>query len=381
MPTNPSGVFTLPASTWVASGDTVLPEQHNPPFMEVEQGLTDRLMRDGRAPMTGSLKMGANRITGVGAPTAGTDAATKAYVDGRTGAVADGGGLTGGDGDPLSVDDTVLRTNIFQTRTQTLVFADDAMIALSGENSAFRGTNSNGDVKYQFQKPTGSNHLILHVWNNVFSDSHEFRFSGANGGRLEANYFMGDGSQLTGLNGSQVTSGTIPIARLPATLVQTSRTVTAGDGLTGGGNLAADRTLSVDSTVVRTSRSVVGGNGMTGGGDLSASRTITMGTPSSITSTSTNSVTANSHTHQLPESAVRNLIAQGAAGAVGTFGFLQAASGSSLNFGQTVSASLLTPSNGEGNPVGGSVAGTWRCLGFINAGGGGSRTTLFLRVA
>ena len=35
--------------------------------------------------------------------------------------------------------------------------------------------------------------------------------------------------------------------------VPTSRTITAGSGLTGGGNLGANRTLSVDSTVVRTS--------------------------------------------------------------------------------------------------------------------------------
>jgi len=32
-----------------------------------------------------------------------------------------------------------------------------------------------------------------------------------------------------------------------------SRTITAGDGLTGGGDLSADRTLAVDSTVIRTS--------------------------------------------------------------------------------------------------------------------------------
>lgn len=35
--------------------------------------------------------------------------------------------------------------------------------------------------------------------------------------------------------------------------VPTSRTISAGDGLSGGGDLSANRTLSVDSTVVRTS--------------------------------------------------------------------------------------------------------------------------------
>lgn len=42
---------------------------------------------------------------------------------------------------------------------------------------------------------------------------------------------------------------------------------------------------------------VTAGNGLTGGGDLTESRTITLGTPSTISSTTTNSVTNNSHTH------------------------------------------------------------------------------------
>lgn len=53
-----------------------------------------------------------------------------------------------------------------------------------------------------------------------------------------------------------------------------ARTIAAGDGLTGGGNLSADRTLAVDSSVVRTLRRVATGTGLTGGGDLSADRTL-----------------------------------------------------------------------------------------------------------
>lgn len=44
---------------------------------------------------------------------------------------------------------------------------------------------------------------------------------------------------------------------------------------------------------------IIAGNGVTGGGNLEANRTITLGTPSTITSATTNSVTANSHTHAL----------------------------------------------------------------------------------
>lgn len=52
----------------------------------------------------------------------------------------------------------------------------------------------------------------------------------------------------------------------------------------------------LDSRVVNT-RTITAGNGLTGGGNLTANRTITLGTPSAITLTSTNSVTSSSHTH------------------------------------------------------------------------------------
>lgn len=81
-----------------------------------------------------------------------------------------------------------------------------------------------------------------------------------------------------------------------AALVQTSRTITAGSGLTGGGDLSANRTLAVSfgttagtvaagndprfAAQVPTSRQVIAGTGLTGGGDLSADRTfnVTYGT-------------------------------------------------------------------------------------------------------
>lgn len=46
-------------------------------------------------------------------------------------------------------------------------------------------------------------------------------------------------------------------------------------------------------------RQVIAGNGLTGGGDLTANRTLTLGTPGTITNSTTNSVTATSHTHAL----------------------------------------------------------------------------------
>lgn len=53
----------------------------------------------------------------------------------------------------------------------------------------------------------------------------------------------------------------------------------------------------VDSTYTPLTRNLTAGNGLTGGGDLTTNRTFTLGTPTTITLSSTNSVTTESHTH------------------------------------------------------------------------------------
>lgn len=56
-----------------------------------------------------------------------------------------------------------------------------------------------------------------------------------------------------------------------------------------------------DESNARKGITITAGNGLTGGGDLSDNRTITLGTPSTITDSSTNTVTADSHTHAIDE--------------------------------------------------------------------------------
>lgn len=68
--------------------------------------------------------------------------------------------------------------------------------------------------------------------------------------------------------------------------VPDTRAVNTGTGLTGGGDLSADRTIALDSssiasllkadTAVQPARAVNTGTGLTGGGDLSANRTIAL---------------------------------------------------------------------------------------------------------
>lgn len=71
--------------------------------------------------------------------------------------------------------------------------------------------------------------------------------------------------------------------------------------------LRARATTAADVGAPPTSRTFTAGNGLVGGGNFSGDRTFTLGTPSTISTSTTNSVTASSHTHELslPVSATR----------------------------------------------------------------------------
>jgi len=89
------------------------------------------------------------------------------------------------------------------------------------------------------------------IGNFYIRDGTTTRFTFNDNGTLTATAFSGSGASLTALNGSNITTGTVADARIASTLVRTSRSISTGSGLTGGGNLTANRTLSVDDTVVR----------------------------------------------------------------------------------------------------------------------------------
>jgi hypothetical protein len=107
-------------------------------------------------------------------------------------------------------------------------------------------------------------------------------------------------------------------------------TITAGDGLTGGGTIAATRTLTlgtpgsatatstnavattshthaIDSTIARSAITVSAGDGLTGGGNLTANRSLVLGTPGGLTAVTTDAVTTSSHTHSIATGAASTL--------------------------------------------------------------------------
>lgn len=206
------GVYTLPNGYQAVTGEIIQPSQHNPPLEDLAQAMTDSLPRNGAAAMTGNLPMGNNRITGLAPATAPNHAARWDQVMPAT-----GGTVTG--------IITVQRSgsHMFRMINSNYSASDFANISVTdggalGINSAIPGTGS-----YLFTDSTGS----------------------------------------LDFPGSVVTRGTGDSRYAPLT-----RTVSTGSGLTGGGNLSADRTLAVDGTVVRTSRQVNTGQGLSGGGNL-----------------------------------------------------------------------------------------------------------------
>ncbi len=88
-----------------------------------------------------------------------------------------------------------------------------------------------------------------------------------------------------------------------ASQLQTARTI-GGVSFNGtanidlpGVNIAGNQNTS--GTATNCSRSIVAGNGLSGGGALTANHTLTLGTPGTVTASTGNTVSTSSHTHNL----------------------------------------------------------------------------------
>jgi hypothetical protein len=113
-----------------------------------------------------------------------------------------------------------------------------------------------------------------------------------------------------------------------ATKLQTARTI-AGVSFDGSANIAIPfANLSSKPTTLSgygitdgalKSLTLTAGNGLTGGGTLEANRTFALGTPSTLTAASTNAVTSTSHTHAITTTTVgaaNTIVATDASGGV-----------------------------------------------------------------
>ena len=176
--------------------------------------------------------------------------------------VLSGDGLEGGgnltDNRELSVDNTVIRTIGNQTLGGVKTFTNPPVLSNPS-------TSINEAVRSDREISAGDG------------------ISG--GGNLTSNLTLSVDGTVIRTTGNQTLGGTKTFSQAVILNTQGStasealaagRTINAGDGLSGGGDLTTDRAFSVDGTVVRTSRNLIAGDGLNGGGDLTANRTFSL---------------------------------------------------------------------------------------------------------
>lgn len=81
MSRNGSGTYTLPAGNPVVTGTSVASTWANTTMTDLANALTDSVAADGQTTMTGNLKMGSNKITGLADGTLVTDGVSKGQMD------------------------------------------------------------------------------------------------------------------------------------------------------------------------------------------------------------------------------------------------------------------------------------------------------------
>jgi len=307
--------------------------------------------------------------------------------------ITSGDGLSGGGNlsadRTLAVDSTVARRNAGNTFTGSQYILGHLFVdapTATGNSEFWLRANDGLRRAVLFSGADANTHLRSYATDGV--NYKTFSFNGSTG-RLSAASFGGDGSALTNLNPANMGTGVFDVDRIPSSIARTSVTISAGDGLNGGGSLAGSRTLSVDSTVVRTSRQVLAGMGLAGGGNLGGDRTISLGIPSSITADSENTRTDTSHTHSLSAAAVGELTSRLGVGAIGTYALLTPGGTGAWQVGRTVSGSSLYYANASGridhpgqfNAQ--SPSGTWQLHGILSSytSGDGRMVSLFKRIS
>lgn len=245
-------------------------------------------MIGGNKTFTGLLAFSNGRLTSVGTPVVASDAATKGYVDALEDQIGQdidtlfarrintGTGLSGGGdltADRTLVFDTTWGDARYALRSRQVIAGDG--LSGGGPLSDDRTLEVNSSVVRTFGDQT-----VAGLKTFVEQDGTLFRSSAGQDGLLLRGRPGGSGNYAVTITSDSLTGNrTLTLANgnttlVPGTMVATGRSVIAGDGLSGGGDLSADRTLTVDGTVVRTSRSVLAGTGLSGGGPLSANRTL-----------------------------------------------------------------------------------------------------------
>ena len=323
----------------------------------LSSGKTITTAGGGATQQGGNIDMNSNYINSLGSPSQASDATTKAYVDGAT-------YLTGGDGvtnssGTIAVDSTVVRTTGTQTVAGNKTFSNDITVngtlASAGGtltvadniidlNSGTTGTPSENvgikvvrgdstDVQFRWNETddqweytnNGSDYYgVIGLEQISVTDSGGdgslsynnatgvITYTGPSASEVRAHFTGGTGITLSGgefsTTDSEIVHDNLSGFVANEHIDHTSVTMTAGDGLTGGGTIAATRTfavgagdgisvaadaVAVDSSVVRTAGTQTVAGAKTFSDDAIFSGNITVNGSQTILNTETLTVDDN----------------------------------------------------------------------------------------
>lgn len=246
---------------------------------------------------------------------------------------------------PTATDTLVGRATTDTLTNKTLTTPTISGTGFTNAQHAHAGASSGGTIAHSSTtgRTANDHHNQSHVLATNTALGPDHTISGATAGHV-----------LRASSATAAAFAAIQDADLPATIVRTSRTLTAGAGLTGGGNLSADRTfdvgagtlitvaadtvgLSVGSaqyqmittgaspfTPAYTAMSTLAGGGLThsagvlavgqGAGLTVNADDVALTTPGTLTASTTNSSTGN-HTHGITTGAATTLSVSTANGA------------------------------------------------------------------
>jgi len=157
MSRNGTGTYTLPAGNPVVTGTTISSTWSNNTLSDIATALTGSLASDGQTTATGSLKMGANRITGLADGIASTDGATVSQVTAALATLgtiatqnANNVAITGGAINGTTVGATTASTGAFTTFTAsgTASFTTTGAVKIPVGTTGERPTPATGQIRY-----------------------------------------------------------------------------------------------------------------------------------------------------------------------------------------------------------------------------------------
>ena len=255
MSRNGSGTYTLPAGNPVVSGTTITSAWANSTLNDIATALTGSVAADGQTPMTGTLNLGTNRITGVANGTLPTDAINLSQLNDPS--------ITG-NVDILGTLHVVGAT----TLDSTLAVAGNVTISSTGDiqiptgTTAQRPTPAQGMIRYnttlgQYEGASNFTGKTISTITRVTTTA--TLTTATNHGLVTGNYVTISGATPAAFNGTFAitvtgnTTFTYTMLTTPAndaTVVGTYYSTTwsqIGGGATGGGN---DQVFVENSLVV-----------------------------------------------------------------------------------------------------------------------------------